>query len=605
MRLIALAVLGACAHPRPAPVVAPRPVPVVHAPAAAASRWPVPMRVMTWTPEGVIQIGELPAAPPKLWPAGPWYVEPTRTLDQATFARVVAAVREEHVPGLSLRGQPIAHWLGELHDLPELIALILDDTVVDAAALDGLDLPLQRLYLARTHVDDTALARLASRPGLAGLEVLDLEDCAIGDTTVQQLGAFRELHAVNLAGTRISDVGGAQLGRLTKLSIVDLGGTAVGAKTVAALRPLAIRELFLDSTRVGKEIASLAGFAPGLVRFEASSLATYKLADTDVAWLATAPNLVEAGLSGARVHDKLVLAIAALPHLREIRLAGTPITLDAVKAIAARPALEEVDLAETPVDDASAAALLAMPRMRVLRLDRTAISDAALKVTPSPLLVELYLSHTAVTDRGLEVLAATPKLEALGLGETQVGDGTIARAARLSELRTLVLSQLRSSREILVELGALHQLERLYLDASRADDTTVAALGKLRELRVLHLANTDVSEAALPVLRGFTQLEELTIGDTRMRGAIANLDAWPHLRTLSISGLELGDDALPVLARRSSLVTLDLTATDIRDPAALAKLPRLRTLGLVGVRLSPQGLASAKALGTRGVDVIR
>ncbi|MBS1120946.1 MAG: leucine-rich repeat domain protein [Deltaproteobacteria bacterium] len=597
---------GGCAHPRPAPVVVARPGPVTHAPAAAAvSPWPVPMRVMTWTPEGVIQVGELPGAPPKSLPSTPWYVEPTRTLDQAMWHRVVAAVREEHVPGLSLRGQPIAPWLHELHELPELVALILDDTAVDAAALDALDLPLHRLYLARTHIDDSAIGKLASRPALAGLEVLDLEDCAIGDPTVQLLRAFPELRALNLAGTRITDAGGAQLGRLTKLSILDLGGTPVGARTIAALRPLAIRELFLDGTRVGKEIATLAAFAPGLVRFEASSLAAYKPTDGDVGWLAGAPNLVEAGLSGSRVHDKLVLALAALPHLREIRIAGTPITLDAVKAVAARRDLEEVDLAETPVDDASAAALLAMPRMRVLRLDRTAITDAALKVTPSPVVVELYLSRTAVSDVGLEVLAATPKLEALGLGETQVGDATITRVARLSALRTLVLSQLRSSREILVELGALHELERLYLDTTRADDTTLAALGKLRELKVLHLANTDVSQDALPVLRGFTQLEELTIGDTRMHGEIANLDAWPHLRTLSVSGLELGDDALPVLARRMSLVTLDLTGTDVHDPAALTKLPRLRVLGLVGTKLSPQGLASANALAARGVNVIR
>jgi Leucine-rich repeat (LRR) protein len=611
MRLLAVAVLVACSHPKPAQVparvvaVAPRPVPVAPVVAAPVSPWPVPMRVMAWTADGLVQIGELPSAPPSTPPTTPWYVEPTRTLDEAQFRKVVTAVRDEHVPGLSLRDQPAARWLGELHDLPELTALILDDTTVDAGALGAFDLPLHRLYLARTLVDDAGVAMLVTRKSLAGLEVLDLEDCAITDRSMKLLGTFKELHAVNLAGTRITDDGGAALGALAKLAIVDLGGTRVGAKTVAALRPLALLELFLDNTRVGKEIATLAEYAPGIVRFDVSSLVAYKPTDADVAWLANAPNLVEVGLSGSRVTNKLVMSIGALPKLRKIRLAGTPITLDAIKAIAARPALEEVDLAETPVDDPSASTLLAMQRMKILRLDRTAITDAALRVKPSPLLSELYVSRTKVTDAGLELLAATPKLEALGLGETSIGDATIIRIAKLSELRTLVLSQTKASREVLVELGALHQLERLYLDLTRAGDTTVAAIAKLHGLRVLHLANTDVSEESLATLRGFAQLDELTIGDTRMRATIANLDAWPQLRTLSVNGLELTDAALPAIARHTSLVTLDLSATDIRDPSPLAKLPRLRVLGLVATRLSPGGLAVAKTLAARGVEVVR
>jgi Leucine-rich repeat (LRR) protein len=609
MRALAvLAILSACGS-KPAPV-GPKvvaPVARVTPPAAPApvSPWPVPMRVMTWTVEGVVQIGELPASPPKALPATPWYVEPTRTLDEAAFRRVVAAIRSEHVPGLSLRGQPIERWLGELRDLPELTALILDDTVVDAAALGAIDLSLRRLYLARTQVDDAAVATLRGQRGLDGLEVLDFEDTAVTDRGAASLVGFGGLHALNLAGTRITDAGGAMLGKLTKLSIVDLGGTAVGAKTIAAVKPLALRELFLDHTRVGKEIATLAAYAPGIARFDVSSLVSYKPTDADVAWLANAPNLVEVGLSGANVHDKLVLAIAAMPGLRELRLAGTPITLVAIKAIAKLDKLEEVDLAATPVDDASAAALLAMPGMRALRLDKTAITDAALMVKPSGKLVELYVSRTQVTDEGLAVLDATPKLEGLGLGETKIAEDTIIRIGRLSELRTLVLSKARTTRGVLAELGKLHQLERLYLDDCRATDETVAALAKLRELRVLHLAGTDVSDVALATLRTFSQLDELTVGDTRMRTAIANLDAWPRLRTLSLTGLDLTDDELPRIAKRSSLVTLDLSATEVRDPAKLATLPHLRVLGLAHTRLSQEGINAARALTARGVEVIR
>lgn len=608
MRLLALTVVAACAHTSrpPVKVIARDPAPARPAPVTApASPWPVPMRVMVWTPDGVSQIGELPSAPPATLPTTPWFVEPTRTIDHAALLRIVQAMRDEHVPGLSLRDQAAGPWLVDLTELPELTALILDDTSVDAEALAALDLPLHRLYLARTGADDAALAALAAQPALAALEVLDLEDCAITDRGMTAIGAFKDLHAINLSGTLISDVGGAALGGLTRLAIVDLGGTHVGVRTVAALRPLALTDVFLDSTFVGNEIATLGGFAPGLVRFDVSTLATYKPTDADVAWLATAPNLAEVGLSGAKVHDRLVQTIASRSGLRRLRIAGTPITLPTIQAIAKHPLLEEVDLAETPVDDASAATLLAMPRMRILHLDRTAVSDAALRITPSAVLVELYLSRTRISDAGLAVLDAMPRLEALGLGETSVGDSTIARIVKLSELRTLVLTQATASNGALATLGSLGTLERLYLENTGADDTTMIGLAPLSELRTLHLANTQISEDSLPMLRGFRQLDELTIGDTRMHAAIANLEAWPHLRTLTLTGLDISDVALAAIAQRTSLVTLDLSATEIHDPTPLIALPRLRTLGLVGVRLTAEGGAAANKLETRGVEVVR
>jgi hypothetical protein len=90
-----------------------------------------------------------------------------------------------------------------------------------------------------------------------------------------------------------------------------------------------------------------------------------------------------------------------------------------------------------------------------------------------------------------------------------------------------------------------------------------------------------------------------------MDEAIADLSAWPRLRTLSLVGLALTDKVLPSLAARPSLVTLDLSATDIRDPSPLARLPRLRLLGLAQTRLSPAGNAAVKRLAARGVEIVR
>jgi len=244
--------------------------------------------------------------------------------------------------------------------------------------------------------------------------------------------------------------------------------------------------------------------------------------------------------------------------------------------------------------------------MRVLRLDGTPISDAALATTPGGKLAELYVSRTVVGDQGLAILDSVPHLAALGLGHTQIGDATFDRIAKLGELHTLVLSDVHAPPKTFTKLASLHVLERLYLDQTRAGDVTLAVLVPAHEtLRVLHLEASEVSEDGLAALRAFTELDELTIGDTRMRAGIADLSAWPRLRTLSLVGLELSDKAVPQLAARRSLVTLDLSATEVHDVSPLVALPHLRTLGVAQTRLSAAGVAATKRLAARGVEIVQ
>jgi Leucine-rich repeat (LRR) protein len=602
---LAIIACGSCAHPRPPAPIAP----VAIAPSApiprppAVSPWDaVPVRVMTWTPRGVQQLGTLPGELPQPLPAL-WYVEPIGALDEPGFRRLVGAVRSEHVPGLSLRGQPVAPWLAQLQELPELRALLLDHTDVDGAALAAMQLSLRRLYLAQTAIDDAAIAALAAR--YPALETLDIEDTAVGDPGARAIAKLTGLRAVNLAATQITDEGGAALGQLTQLEIADLGSTKVGARTVAALRGLPLHELFLDRTRVRGELATLAPLAPQLVRFDVAGTAHHPT-DAELGWLAGAAQLVELSVSGARLHDPLALTLVHLPHVREVRMADTEITSATIHALAARTDLDEIDLAGTPVDDASAQALIDAPAMRIARFDATPISDAAFAGPAGPNLVELYASRTQITDLGLAILEGAPHLVALGLGHTRIGDAGLARIAKLAELHTLVLSQIDASPEAFGALASLHELERLYLDQTHAGDLAVTLLAPAHAtLRVLHLAGSDVSETGLAALQAFTQLTELTIGDSRMHAGIADLSAWPRLRTLSLVGLDLTDKALPQIAAQPSLVMLDLSATEIRDPSPLAALPRLRTLGVAQTRLSPAGVAATRRLAARGVEIVR
>src|SRR5262245_43460885 len=122
--LIIAAACGSKAAPRK---VAPAPPPPPAKPARDPSDpapWPFAMRVLTWTPDGIVQIGELPWTPPQPAPTTPWFIEPSGAVDRAKLQQIVGAMRTEHIPGLSLRGQPIEQWLGELRELPELRALV-------------------------------------------------------------------------------------------------------------------------------------------------------------------------------------------------------------------------------------------------------------------------------------------------------------------------------------------------------------------------------------------------------------------------------------------------------------------------------------------------
>ncbi len=560
----------------------------------------MPMRVMTWTDAGIREIGMLPDAPPATPPTTPWFVEPTRPLDRAAFDAILAAIRDERIPGLSLRGQSVDAWLSALRDLPTLTALVLDDTDVTATSLAHIELPLRRLYLARTRVDDDAIAALAAR--FAALEAIDLEGTRVSDRAAIALSTLPTLKAINLADTHVSDKGGVSLAMIPTLEILDLGRTLVGESTAAALATTHLTQLFLDDTRAGRGIRTLAPLAPALRHLDVSKPIGYAVTDADVAWLANATELYELRLSHSRVTDATVKLVANLP-LRELSLARTPITNASAAILATRFLLEELDLAETRIDDAHAAPLFALPALRMLRLDGTPITDAALR-PPTAALTELYLSKTAVTDTGLAILDRTPDLTALGLGQTAVDAATLARIGALTQLRTLVLSKCTAPAASLTTIANLHALERLYLDNTNLDDETLATFTNLTSLTTLHVSDTTITNASLGILRTFSLLTELTIGDTRVDNAIADLSAWPRLRTLSLNFLRLGDADLESLAKARSLRALDLSGTEITTPAALMALPELKVLGLTKTRLSRAGKAAIVPLVKRGVEVV-
>jgi hypothetical protein len=83
-----------------------------------------------------------------------------------------------------------------------------------------------------------------------------------------------------------------------------------------------------------------------------------------------------------------------------------------------------------------------------------------------------------------------------------------------------------------------------------------------------HLEGSEVSDAGIAALRALGELEELTLGDTRLHGAIVDRSSWPRLRTLSLTGLDLTDQALPGSPRGTRWSPSICRDRDLRSVAA-------------------------------------
>ena len=104
---------------------------------------------------------------------------------------------------------------------------------------------------------------------------------------------------------------------------------------------------------------------------------------------------------------------------------------------------------------------------------------------------------------------------------------------------------------------------------------------------------------------GSADLEELTIGDTRSRRRVLDVDV---AAVAHVVARRPRASTIRICARSrqlTSLIALDLSATEIADPSALAALPNLRVLGLAETRLSKAGLDAVEQLDARGIEIKR
>jgi hypothetical protein len=225
-----------------------------------------------------------------------------------------------------------------------------------------------------------------------------------------------------------------------------------------------------------------------------------------------------------------------------------------------------------------------------------------------PWLTALSLARCdLITDRTVERLRGHAQLERINLQWTDTGDRAIAALAGKRALsRVLVGPKLTDAGAArLRDLPALAMpgARDAFLAVSAArtlTDDSLAAIGDLAGVIALDLhmsafGSSRYTAGGVAHLRRMTSLEELNFhGALATDDVLAGIAAIPRLRWLHCQDPVSGDDGFVALGQ---CTTLEHVASRVcrgmtdRGFAALARLPRLRSLGLGGPRISDDAMS--------------
>ena len=291
-------------------------------------------------------------------------------------------------------------------------------------------------------------------------------------------------------------------------------------------------------------------------------------------------------LDSIRFRDQGLSTIFKLTGLKELVLRQTAITGQTLKPFTA---LERLDVSLTRFDDRGAEHLAGMKNMRRLKLGDTLITDAGAEhIAGLVELDELDLHGTAIGDATVERLGALRDLRVLNLMGTAVTDASLGTIAKLPALEELNLYRTKVSNTGLSRLSSLKALREADVRYSRVSRSGVdglrAALPKARvifvdsagrSVRVPQSPGADYA-AWIRALGGKVAGGEVDLHGTPFTDAMA-----VHLRDarkMNLEATDVGDGALPHLAKLKSLENLNLNSTQISSVAPLADLPKLTTL---------------------------
>ncbi len=435
---------------------------------------------------------------------------------------------------------------------------------------------LESLDVSYSRADNDMMKGLAS---LKKLKRLNLKDTLVNDDGLQYIAGVQSLEVLNLYGLKITDKGLAYLKDLKNIRQLNLLGgpiTDEGVEVLAGFPKL--EELNLYRSEITNS---------GLARLKALK----SLTNLDMRYsLVTHAGISDLQKSLPDCKIDFVGAVS-LSSGKEIPApkSNTPQAIAKwVQAVGGTAKIVDgkllsISLATTPVSDNQIKNIAQATDLEELSLAGTEIGDIGLASLKSLVnLKSLELSATTVSDRGLESLAGMKRLENLSLEATLVRGPGLSQLKDLPALKTINLTSLPLRDETITSLPeSLPYVENLSIAYSEPTNASMKDLARMTQLRSLDMTGTDVGDEGLVQLAKLTNLEELLLSYARFNDkGFAPLAALTKLRKFEAVHTRFGKESVPVLAKLTTLedVNLDYTAIDDESIKALSALTNLREL---------------------------
>ena len=179
--------------------------------------------------------------------------------------------------------------------------------------------------------------------------------------------------------------------------------------------------------------------------------------------------------------------------------------------------LRGLTLSDTAITDAGMIHVAALRQLDYFQAYGAAIGDEGFAELRGLPLTSLLIGASKITDAGLENIPLS--VTNLSVGDTQVTGTGFAKIARLQQLETISLQELKFTEADLLPLMTLPNLATLYLANSSISDAGLQTIGRIATLKLLRLNDTKVTDAGLKHLANLHNLTRLELRNTKVTAA--------------------------------------------------------------------------------------
>lgn len=365
-----------------------------------------------------------------------------------------------------------------------------------------------------------------------GIREVDLSGSSITDRALELLGMLTELETVSVAWTRVSDAGVAHLNRCERLREVNLLGTATGDGALRALAGKRELRRLRTGNRVTDAGLALLGEIPAFARWQ-GGVQEMGLTSPDAG-----PNFL--ALRGG-FSDRGMAQLARLEGLFALDLDDRALAISSagLREIAGLPKLGWLSC---DARDDWMPVIASMPALRYLGCQDTVAGDdgfAALSASQSIEFIWGRRCHNLRT-RGFTALSRMPALRSLSVSCLNVEDAGVATLPQFPALRELMPMDIPD--DGYRHIGRCERLESLVLMYCReTTDRATEHVVRLPMLTEYFASYTRITDRTPELLSTMASLEKVTFDKCAgvTNAGISSLARLPRLRVLGISGQQI------------------------------------------------------------------